>query len=228
MLRRRRYRPISPGSVFSFLVLVLILLLLVEGLFAVDRKIRPSILAAAVMVCDGIATRAVNKVILEEIVPAVDYKDLIFTEKDDAGKITMARINMAEINRIMALTTVATGDAVTEISERDIKIPLGQATDIFFLAGRGPKIPVRMKPMGRVNTVVFDSFEEAGINQTRHKIYLQVITEVQIIIPFIKDSIEVFTVMPLADTVYIGEIPETLINLSFPRPAQGYPEPGHE
>ena len=90
--------------------------------------------------------------------PAVDYKDLIFTEKDDAGKITMARINMAEINRIMALTTVATGDAVTEISERDIKIPLGQATDIFFLAGRGPKIPVRMKPMGRVNTVVSVSY----------------------------------------------------------------------
>ncbi len=227
MLRRRRYRPISPGSVFSFLLFVLTLLLLVEGLLAVDRKIRPSIFAAAVMICDGIATRAINKVILEEVVPTVNYKDLVVTEKDDVGKIVMAQTNIAEINRIMALTTVATGNVVTEISKSDIKIPLGQATNIFFLAGRGPEIPVRIKPMGRVNTVVFDSFEEAGINQTRHKIYLQVITEVQIIIPLIKDSIEVFTVMPLADTIYIGEVPETLINLSFPRAAQGYREIGN-
>lgn len=226
MLRRRRYRPISQGSIFSFLLLVLALLLLVEGLLAVDRKMRPSILAAAVMLCDGIATKAVNRVILEEVVPTVDYRDLIITEKDDAGKIVMAQTNIAEINRIMALATIATGNAVTEISERDIEIPLGQATNIFFLAARGPKIPVRMKPMGRVNALVFDSFEEAGINQTRHKIYLQVITEVQIIVPFIEESIEVFTMMPLADTIYIGEVPETLINLSFPRTAQGYQGPG--
>jgi sporulation protein YunB len=116
----------------------------------------------------------------------------------------------------MALTTAATGQAVTNISEREIKIPLGKISGLYYLASYGPKIPVRMKPMGRVNTVVFDKFEDAGINQTRHKIYLQVITEVQIIIPLIEESIEVFTMMPLADTIYIGEVPETLINLSFP------------
>ncbi len=218
MLRRRRYRRAAPGSLFSFLLLVIVLLLLTESLLVIDRKIRPSILAAAVMICDGIATRAINKVILEEVVPTVNYRDLIIVEKDESGKIVMARINIVEINRIMALTTVATGDAVTDISDRDIKIPLGMVTGVYFLAARGPEIPVTMKPMGRVNTVVFDSFEDAGINQTRHKIYLQVVTEVQIIIPFIADSIEVFTVMPLADNIYIGEVPETLVNLSFPSP----------
>lgn len=221
MLRRRQYRRISPGSMFSFVILVLILLLLVEGLLVVERKIRPSILAAAVMECDGIATMAINKVILEEVVPTVSYKDLIFIEKDESGKIVMAQTNTVEINRIMALTTLATGEAVTEISERDIKIPLGKITDSYFLASYGPKIPVRLKPMGRVNTAVFDSFEDAGINQTRHKIYLQVITEVQVIVPLITDSIEVITVMPLADTIYIGEVPDTLINLSYPRRAAG-------
>lgn len=221
MLRRRHYRRTSPGSMFSFVILVLILLFLVEGLLVVERKIRPSILAAAVMECDGIATMAINKVILEEVVPTVSYKDLIIVEKDKSGKIVMAQTNTVEINRIMALTTFATGEAVTDISERDIKIPLGKITDSYFLASYGPKIPVKLKPMGRVNTEVFDSFEDAGINQTRHKIYLQVITEVQVIVPLITDSIEVITVMPLADTIYIGEVPDTLINLSYPRRAAG-------
>lgn len=218
MLRKRHYRRASPGSIFSFVILVFILLLLVEGLLTIQRRIAPAILAAAVMECDGIATMAINRVILDEVIPTVSYKDLLIVEKDETGKIVMAQVNTVEINRIMALTTAATGQAVTNISEREIKIPLGKISGLYYLylASYGPKIPVRMKPMGRVNTVVFDKFEDAGINQTRHKIYLQVITEVQIIIPLIEESIEVFTMMPLADTIYIGEVPETLINLSFP------------
>ena len=216
MIGRRRRRKIPPGGLLSFLILVLVLLLLVEGLLMADRKVRPAILAAAVMECDGIATRAINRVLFEEVVPTVDYRDLIITEKDESGKVVIARINTVEINRIMSLTTVATGNAVTGISERDIEIPLGVITGSYILASRGPKIPVRMKPMGRVNTVVHDSFEDAGINQTRHKIYMEVITEVQIIIPLIAQPVEVFTTVPLAEAIYIGEVPETIVNLYFP------------
>ncbi len=219
MLHRRRYRRVAaPGSTFSFLILVLVLLLLTKGLQVLNGKIVPIIIDAAAMECNGIATRAINKVILDEVVPTVSYRDIIIVEKDERGKIIMAQTNIMEINRIMSLTTLATEDAVTEISERDIKIPFGVITGTYFLAARGPKIPVRLKPMGRVNTELFDSFEDAGINQTRHKIYLQVITEVQIIIPLIADSIEVFTVIPLVDTIYIGDIPDTLVNLSFSPP----------
>lgn len=217
MLHRRRRRKAPPGSLILFLITVVVLLILVEGLFLVERKIRPAILAAAVMECDNIATMAINEVLLEKVVPTVSYKDLINIEQDENGKIVMAQTNTAEINRIMALTTVATGETVTEISEREIKLPLGKITGIYYLEAYGPKIPVKLKPMGRVNTVVFDSFENAGINQTRHKIYMQVITEVQIIVPLIADSIEVFTMVPLADTIYLGEVPDILINLPFPR-----------
>lgn len=216
MMGRRRRRRIPPGALLSFVILVLVLLLLVEGLLLLERNIRPAILAAAVMECDGIATRAINQILREEVVPTVDYRELIITEKDESGRVVMARINTAEMNRIMALTTVATGDAVTDISERVIEIPLGKITDSYILASRGPKIPVRLKPMGRVNTVLHDSFEDAGINQTRHKIYMEVITEVQIIVPLIDQSIEVFTTVPLADTIYIGKVPDTVVNLYFP------------
>lgn len=216
MMGRRRRRRIPPGALLSFVILVLVLLLLVEGLLLLERNIRPAILAAAVMECDGIATRAINRILLEEVVPTVDYRELIITEKDESGQVVVARINTAEMNRIMALTTVATGDAVTDISERVIEIPLGKITDSYILASRGPKIPVRLKPMGRVNTVLHDSFEDAGINQTRHKIYMEVITEVQIIVPLIDQSIEVFTTVPLADTIYIGKVPDTVVNLYFP------------
>ncbi len=214
MLNRRRRR-IPPGGLLPFIALVLLMLLLVEGFMLVERKIRPVFLAAAVMECDGIATRAINSALLDKVVSAVEYGELIVTEKDAGGKIVMAQINTLELNRIIALTTMATLEALTGISERKIKIPLGRISGSYILAPYGPKITVRLKPLGRVNTEVLDSFEDAGINQTRHKIYLQVTTELQVIVPLLADSLEVLTTVPLADTIYIGEVPETLVNLSF-------------
>lgn len=214
MLNRRRRR-IPPGGLLSFIVLVLLMLLLVEGFMLVERKIRPVFLATAVMECDGIATRAINSALLDKVVSAVEYGELIVTEKDAGGKIVMAQINTLELNRIIALTTMATLEALTGISERKIKIPLGRISGSYILAPYGPKITVRLKPLGRVNTEVLDSFEDAGINQTRHKIYLQVTTELQVIVPLLADSLEVLTTVPLADTIYIGEVPETLVNLRF-------------
>ncbi|NLA10962.1 MAG: hypothetical protein GX883_02420, partial [Firmicutes bacterium] len=79
MLNRRRRR-IPPGGLLSFIVLVLLMLLLVEGFMLVERKIRPVFLAAAVMECDGIATRAINSALLDKVVSAVEYGELIVTE----------------------------------------------------------------------------------------------------------------------------------------------------
>lgn len=212
MLRRRR---LPPGSLLSFVIPVLVILLLVEGLLLVERKARPAILAAAVMQCDGIATRAINRALLEKVVPDVNYRDLIIVEKDAAGAVVMAQINTIEINRIIAITTLASLEALTGVSEQDLRIPLGIITNSYLLAPYGPKIRVRLKPMGRVNTAITDSFEAAGINQTRHKIYLEVTAEVQVIVPLITGTVKVLTAVPLADTIYIGEVPETVVNLYF-------------
>ena len=43
-----------------------------------------------------------------------------------------------------------------------------------MLAGRGPDIPIVIVPVGTVESRVYDVFEQAGINQTRHKIYLEI------------------------------------------------------
>jgi sporulation protein YunB len=214
MRRRRHIRRAPPGSWFSFFVLVGLIFLVVQGFLVIERQLRPAIIAVALIKADGLATDAINYAILENV--AVDYSDLIIIEKDDNGRIVMAQINSMEVNRIMAETTLATRQALIDLEERPFVIPMGEVTDSFILATYGPKIPIRLIPLGRVNTELNDSFESAGINQTRHKIYLRVHTEVQIIVPFIKESVEVITTIPVADTIYIGEVPDTVINLQFP------------
>ncbi len=216
MQRRRNIRRIRTGSFVSYLVLVALFFILVQGFMVIERNFRPAILAAAKMRADGLATDAISYAILDKVASKIRYQDLIMIEKDDQGRIAMAQINPVEVNRVMAETTLAVRDALYKLESEPFEIPLGEATDSYILAAYGPKIPVKMTPVGRVKTTVVDSFDQAGINQTRHKIYLEVYVEVQIVIPFVKDSVEVIATVPVADAVYIGEVPDAVFNLQFP------------
>ncbi|HYE80527.1 MAG TPA: sporulation protein YunB, partial [Clostridia bacterium] len=51
-------------------------------------------------------------------------------------------------------------------------------------------------------------FAEAGINQTRLKIYLMVRTDVQIIVPLASNKIDVTTHIPISETIIVSDVSE--------------------
>ncbi len=217
IVRRFGRRTRRPGFL-SFVILLLLLFLLVEGLFFLERQLRPSVISIASIKADILATSAINQAVLDEVARKMAYRELIDVEQDEQGRIVMAQLNTTEVNRLLSETTIATQDALRELEEKEpVSIPIGEAMDNYLLATYGPAIPVRLIPMGRVNTRLEDSFEEAGINQVRHKVYLEVDTEIQIIVPFVSTPVEVVTSVPIADTVYQGEVPEMVLDLDLSR-----------
>ncbi len=225
MRYRRRLRRSPPGSMLSFLILVAAVFIVTQLFFMVEKNLRPAIIALAEIKADALATDAINLAILENVAHVIHYKDLIITTHDDQGRIVMAQLNSMEVARVMAETTIATRQALLNLEGEPFHIPLGEAMGSYILAAYGPSIPIKMIPLGRVNMELEDSFEEAGINQTRHKIYLKVQTEVQIIVPLIRESVEVITTIPVADAIYIGEVPDTVINLQWPSDLFPAPQP---
>lgn len=220
MLRERNfcrlfYKYFSNSSLFPFLILCFLIFFLTQSIFFIEQRLRPTILSIAELKTTMIATEAINNAIMQKVARGILYQDLINLKLDEKGRIIMAQVNTMEINRLMAETTMETQNALVEISTEPLKLPLGEILDNYLLAAYGPSLPIKLIPMGRVNTTLIDSFDEAGINQVRHKIYLNVITEVRIVIPFISSYVEVHTTVPLADTIYPGEVPETVINFSM-------------
>ncbi len=71
-----------------------------------------------------------------------------------------------------------------------------------------------MSTVGNVETDLVSQFSEAGINQTLHRIYLNVNCKVTILTPF--DSIEetITNQVLLAEAVIMGEVPSTYYNLN--------------
>ena len=71
-----------------------------------------------------------------------------------------------------------------------------------------------MATVGNVETDLVSQFSQAGINQTLHRIYLNVRCTVTILTPFDTINQEISNQVMLAEAVIIGEVPNTYYNLN--------------
>ena len=193
------------------LVVFGVLVILVGGFILLERDLRPTIKSIAEVEARWAATDAVNRAIRDEIAN-VDYNQLIMVQKDNQGQIVLMQPNIVRINQLASDTTLSIQSALEGIASEQFYIPLGQVLGSQLLANYGPRIKVSIYPIGTVRTSVFDKFEAAGINQTRHQIYLDIETQVQVVVPLVSSAVTVSTQVPITDTVIVGPVPAFYAN----------------
>lgn len=89
----------------------------------------------------------------------------------------------------------------------------GSFTGFKLLAGRGPDVKIKISTIGEVETDLRSEFTSQGINQTLHRVYLQVKCNVNILTPFENISREITNQVLLMENVIVGNIPNTYYNL---------------
>lgn len=142
----------------------------------------------------------------------IKYEDLIMFDKDENGKIIALKSNVVEMNNIASEIATKVQNMYDELEDIYVYVPLGNFTGNSFLAGHGPDIKVKVIPAGTVNTDFKTEFISAGINQTRHRVYLGVVCNMRVIAPFATEDIVVDNSVTVAETVLIGEVPEFYTN----------------
>ena len=151
-----------------------------------------------------VVTAAVNDTVSSG---EIRYDQLIFFEKDNEGKITALQTNMAEFNRLQSAITKDILDRLGQVSEMDLTIPLGTLTGSALLVGRGPSLSVRMQSLGSCSAHFENQFDQAGINQTTHRILLCVDVSMSILLPGFRTSTQVSNAFSVAETVIVGDVP---------------------
>ena len=204
MMRRTMSGKEKTLLIVSALALALLTLAIVAAMHL--KPILTSLATARVSnTVNGIVSAAVNETIYSG---DVDYDRLISFEKDNEGKITAVKSNMAEFNRLQSEILVDILEKLSEVSTRDISIPIGTLTGSPLLAGRGPLIRVRMQSVGSSSARFENAFTSAGINQTKHQIYLVVDVYVSILLPGFSTVTKVSSSYAVAETVIVGSVPE--------------------
>lgn len=167
----------------------------------------------AVSDASDIVTVQINKSIAQ-IMQEGDYDGDYFVtfSKNDRGEVTAISSNMARINALSAMILDRVVGA-TDNRTLTVEIPLGNLTGISLLMGRGPSVPVQIITLTSSRVEFNNSIVTAGINQTKHQINLDVKVDIDILIPWATESAQVVTEVLIADTIVVGQVPETYFNL---------------
>lgn len=198
------------------LVSILLVGFTIYSFWMMETNLKPTLLAIAETKATLIATESINNVINDNVSKSIDPQTLVNVKVDSRGRVVLIQPNTMEFNKLAAETTIKVQDSLKGISDEKITIPIGQVFGSQLFASVGPKITVTVIPMGTVQVKVVDKFEQAGINQTRHMVYLVATTQIRIVVPLVSKSVMVNTQVPVAEYVVVGEVPNTYVQFPFP------------
>lgn len=198
-------RKIVKRKAIIFIICVLIPLILFD---VITKKVEPALMAMCTLEAQNIGILVSNEAI-GNVMDNVVYEDLVILEKDSNGKLLALRANVTKMTELDTKISDEIQLLYGKMGNSFVKIPLGNFTGNSLLAGLGPNIKVKIVHFGTVTADFKSEFTSTGINQVRHRIYLEIETKVSIVAPLMTEEAEVVTSVNIAETILIGDVPES-------------------
>ena len=145
----------------------------------------------------------------------ITYDSIISEVTDENGKIVALRTNTNELNRISNNLAIDIEENIARQNETSIKIPLGLFFNTGIFGGAGVRVKIKTVPLGDTKIECISQFDSVGINQTRHRIVLNIKTYFTIIAPVYLRNECYEKEIVLAETILNGDIPDTYYNLDL-------------
>jgi sporulation protein YunB len=204
-------KPTKWGMIFGRILMLCVLGIVIFAI--VDWRLQPTLHQLATAKARVLATEAVTSAVALEIAEGIRWEDLYALRPDSAGKVVLVQPNTGEIDRLTSKVTLRVQEYLNKINDTKIRIPLGQILGTHVLANAGPRIAVSITPIGTVTTKILSDFEQAGINQIRHKIYLEVTAHMQVVVPMVVATDNIVAQVPITEVLIMGDVPETYIQV---------------
>lgn len=163
----------------------------------------------------SITTVAVNDAIYYTLNDEMRYEDLVSIERDAEGNVTSITTDSLKINRIARDTAYLSQENLTRMSAEGIQVPMGALTGVEALAGFGKKINLKIIPISNVECRFVSKFVQAGINQTKHSLYLEIVSDISIILPSKSTNLASTIEVLICESVIAGKIPEAYFQASI-------------
>ena len=166
--------------------------------------------------CETAAGSKGNKIISDEVNKVMQnysYNSLIRIEKDTNGKISFIEADSAKINDIVSKIVSNIQKEFDGIPRINVFINMGSVSGISILKNLDPKFEVELESAGEISAIVKTDFKSVGINQTHHKVYLEINARVGILTPLGTFGKDLHTDVILTEAIIVGEVPESFYDL---------------
>lgn len=157
-----------------------------------------------------ISNEAVTDVLAQE---ALRYSDMVLIEPGPSGGIATLTTETVRLNNLRSAVLTRVVSQVENLDSHSLGIPLGALTGMDLFAGAGPDLPVQVLSVASVEGSYRNDFVSAGINQTLHRVMLDITVTAEVLLPGGIVETSIFTPVCVAETVIIGQVPQTYVEL---------------
>lgn len=202
----RRLRRGLPLWVLTWLVAAAVMCAAVR---LTECALRPVLAAAARYQVRSQVTAAVEQWAARDLQErGVDYSDFVTITRNEAGEITALSADMARLNLLRAELSAHLLERL-EDSQLELTVPVGSLLPIEPTWARGPELHLRALALGTASAEFESEFTSAGINQTRHRLWLELSVPVTVLLPGGGEELTVDSRLCVAETVIVGQVPQT-------------------
>lgn len=177
-----------------------------------SKNITPTIKVACINRAKAIGLQITEETV-KEFIENVEYSSLMNKVYNEQGDIIAINANIIELNKLSSGISYSIQEKLNDLDKVFVKIPIGGLIGLNVFAGYGPDIALKLVPMGNIQTKFNTTFSSQGINQTKHTIYMNIQSIITVVAPFIGESVECNSTVTIAETIIVGDIPETYYNI---------------
>ncbi len=209
ILNAKRFYYKKDRNTITFRIICIFLVLTIISVL-IDLQLRPIIKtvggSALKNTLSNVLDGSVNDMV-DEL--GVRYGDMVEIERNKDGVIQAITLNSSYINGYKADLSDGCSDRLAKFDETVVPVPVGSLIGGSFFNGRGFCFNIKATIYGFAVTDVESKFESAGINQTRHTIYLNVQASAHAYMGLCHLNESVDETVILVETIIVGEVPET-------------------
>lgn len=198
---------------YILIITIIVVIIAYSTAICIIKAINPTLELQSKSIARALAEKSTNEA-CQRAIENTKYDDFCTIERDSNGNIKLMNLNVININRTMSKIALDMQENLKKEKNGEISISVGSISGNKLLAGKGPAIKVKVETLGDIQTSVKSELKSAGINQTLHKIYMDISCELCIISPYKDVTEKISTEVLLAEAVIVGEIPESYYNFN--------------
>ncbi len=199
--RRRRKKPLLICGVIISIILLIV--------FRTERIMRPY----AQLQAEHFAEKTANEIIEKTVSSYLErnkftYNDFAVVLYDDSKKANSIETIPYTINKVQSDLTLLINKELERSGSKSTEIPSGTLTSSFLLNGKGPKIKIKVAPIGVAGVELKSELNDSGINQTVHRISAVISARMSSSSPLYSFDVVTKFELILAESVIVGSVPE--------------------
>ena len=194
-------------------IAVLTIIFTASAFVYIDMCLRPVVITVARYHIQSLINKAVNNAIITVMDKTrYSYDDLVKIGRNSYNEIVSVSYNSLHINKLRSELIKVSIEETQKIPVSYVYIPIGNITGIDILQNKGPKLKFTVTPSSYVEAEVESVFQNTGINQINHQIFINVKVTANALIPNYSTSVYSENKVCVAETVLIGKVPDSIGN----------------